>query len=78
MHIPLHLAILLYLFKKGSTPETLTELNEQFVIHTVYRHLEKQSHQPTSSLSKEIERITDLPENVLKFVQQLSKLAMSC
>ena len=34
-HVPLHLACLLYLFKEGNIPETLTELNEQFIIHTV-------------------------------------------
>ena len=40
-NVPLHLAILLYLFKQGSLPETLTEINESFIIHTIYRNLEK-------------------------------------
>ena len=35
-YIPLNLAILLYLFFQKDLPETLTEMNESFVIHTVY------------------------------------------
>ena len=72
MHVPL-----LYLFKQNSMPETLTELNEQFVIHTIFRHLEKQEHHSPLPLSKKVERITDLPEHILKIVKQLSQLAMS-
>ena len=76
MHVPFHLAVLLYLFKEGSMPETLTELNEQFVIHTIYRYLEK--HHLLSSLpfNKNIERIKDLPKPIIKSVDQLSKLAL--
>jgi len=73
-HVPLHLAVLLYLFKEDIMPETLTELSEQFVIHTIYRHLEKQCQLP--QLSK-IERIIDLPKPILTVVYQLSKLAFS-
>ena len=72
MHIPLHLAILLYLFKEDSMPETLTELNEQFVIHTIYRHLKKQ----LLPLPR-MEKISNLPESILKVINQLSKLAWS-
>jgi len=39
--IPLYLAILLFLFEMGSLPETLTEMNQSFVVHTIYRHLNK-------------------------------------
>ena len=42
IYVPLHLAILLYLFKQNALPETLTEMNEYFIIHTIYRHLRKQ------------------------------------
>ena len=35
-YIPLHLAILMYLFQQDSVPETLTEMNEYFIINTIY------------------------------------------
>ena len=34
--VPLHLAVLLYLFQQDSLPETLTEMNESFILHTIY------------------------------------------
>ena len=70
-YVPLHLAVLLYLFKQDSLPETLTEMNEYFIIHTIYRHLTKgrQFSYP------KIDKITDLPEPELTIVYQLSKLA---
>ena len=71
IYVPLHLTILLYLFKQGSLPETLTEMNELFVMHTIYRHLTKQRQ---LSYMK-IDKITDLPEPELTIVYQLSKLA---
>ena len=71
LYVPLHLAILLYLFKQDSLPETLTELNEYFIIHTIYRHLTKQRQ---LSFMK-IDKITDLPEPELTIVYRLSKLA---
>jgi len=73
MHVPLHLAVLLYLFKKDVMPETLTELNEQFIIHTIYRHLEKKEMQPPSNFDV---KISHLPHLILKIVIQLSQLAL--
>ena len=35
-YIPLHLAILMYLFQQDSLPETLTEMNEFFILNTIY------------------------------------------
>ena len=69
--IPLHLTILLFLFKEESLPETLTEMNEFFVTHTIYRHLNK----VTSSDKLVMTKLKDLPENIYKFVKKLSKLA---
>ena len=77
MHVPLNLALLLYLFKEDCMPETLTELNEQFIIHTIYRHLQKQCLKSSFLLNDKIEKIADLPKPVLKIVNQLAKLAMS-
>ena len=70
--VPLHLAILLYLFKQDRLPETLTEMNEYFIIHTIYRHLAKKLGK--NPLVK-INNITDLPNPELTIVSQLSKLA---
>ena len=72
MYIPLHLAILLYLLKQNMLPNTLTEMNEYFVVHTIYRHLKKSSK--GSSLIK-IKKITDLPNPEKTTVHQLSELA---
>lgn len=70
--VPLHLAILLYLFKLGSFPKTLTEMNESFIVHTVYRCLNKHEYNPCRTVSK----LADLPQRVLDFIQhRLSKLA---
>ena len=70
--VPLHLAILLYLFQQGSLPETLTEMNESFIIHTIYRHLKKRHEQtPTDKVDK----LAKVPKPVLDIVHKLSELA---
>ena len=71
IYVPLHLAILLYLFKQNALPESLTEMNEYFIIHTIYRHLRKQRQ--LSYLK--IEAITDLLEPEHTTLYQLAKLA---
>ena len=70
-YIPLNLAIVLYLFHQGNLPETLTEMNESFVIHTVYRHIEKAG----SSLTGCINHLKDMPENIIQILWKISKLA---
>ena len=70
IHVPFHLALLVYLFKENKLPETLTEMNEYFIIHTVYRHLKH-----VNRSKGEISKITDLPEPELTTVYNLSKLA---
>ena len=69
--VPLHLTILLYLFKQGSLPETLTEINESFIIHTIYRNLEKNN----ISIEGTVDRLKNLPKDVFEFVCDLSKVA---
>ena len=71
IYVPLHLAVLLYLFKQNSLPETLTEMNEYFIMHTIYRHLRKQRQ---LSYIK-IDKLINLPEPELTIVYQFSKLA---
>ena len=70
-YIPLNLAIVLYLFHQGNLPETLTEINESFVIHTVYRHIEKVG----SSLTGCINHLKDMPKNIIQILWKISKLA---
>ena len=69
--VPLHLAILLYLFRQGSLPETLTEMNESFILHTIYRHLEKHGQTPSGPVDK----LANVPKPVLDIVYKLSELA---
>ena len=71
IYVPLHLAILLYLFKQGSLPETLTEMNEYFIIHTIYRELARHGQ----SFGLEVKKLSHLPPGVLNTICQLSKLA---
>ena len=68
--VPLHLAILLYLFKQGSLPETLTEINESFIIHTIFRNLEKSN----ILVEGTIDKLKHLPKEVFNFVCKLSKV----
>ena len=70
--IPLHLAILMFLFQQGTLPETLTKLNELFVIHTIYRSLKKTHKQYMSNL---VQSLADLPEKYYNVICKLSKLA---
>ena len=69
--VPLHLAILLYLFQQGSLPETLTEMNESFILHTIYRHLKKHGQTPSGGVDK----LAKVPKPVLDIVYKLSELA---
>jgi len=70
--IPLHLAILLFLFQMDALPETLTEMNEFFIVHTIYRYMKK-----TISMDENVvvKKLTELPEDVYIFVCKLARLA---
>ena len=70
-YIPLNLAILLYLFCQGDLPETLTEMNESFIIHTIYRHKNKSA----SPLTGYIKNLKDIPQDIICIINKLSKLA---
>ena len=71
-YIPLYLAILLYLFKHGCLPKSLTEMNKFFIIHTVYRHLKKYE----INFSGVAVEMADLP--IFKnFLLKMSKLAFN-
>ena len=71
-YVPLHLAVLLYLFQQGGKlPETLTEMNESFIIHTVYRHLKR--HEPFSM--EVLNKLLDLPKPILNVIYKISQVA---
>ena len=73
VYVPLHLAVLLYLFKiQSKLPETLTEMNELFILHTIYRSLAKDE---LIADNEDIDSIEDLPKSVASIVKGLSKLA---
>ena len=69
--VPLHLAILLYLFQQGSLPETLTEMNESFILHTIYRHLKRHG----LTRCGPVDKLGKVPKQVLDIVYKLSELA---
>ena len=73
-YVPLHLAVLLYLFKEEKKlPETLTEMNLSFIIHTIYRHLRKNKRCPLGDMKE----LSDLPKTDFNVVCQLSRLAFN-
>ena len=67
-YVPLHLAILLYLFKQDCLPGTLTETNELFVLHTVYHHLKR-------DIPGAMTKIKHLPEFIYSIIVRLSEMA---
>ena len=77
VYVPLHLAILIYLFKiQSKLPETLTEMNESFILHTIYRSLTK-NELTSTDLVTVVVSLKDLPENITKVIKALSKLAFT-
>ena len=70
VYIPFHLTVLLFLFQQGNLPETLTEMNESFILHTVYRHMEKHDV-PTPCVVK----LDSFPKPIYDIINKLSKLA---
>ena len=73
VYVPLHLAVLLYLFKiQSKLPETLTEMNKLFILHTIYRSLAKDELIADDEV---IDSIEYLPKSVTSIVKGLSKLA---
>ena len=72
-YIPLHLAILMYLFQQDSLPEILTEMNEYFIINTIYRYLERHNLTPPGV----VKVLTDLPSSIVAFIYKLSQLAFT-
>ena len=75
VYVPLHLAVLLYLFKvQSNLPETLTEMNKSFIIHTVYRSLTK-NKLISSDVVSVVSDLEHLRKDVLEIINKLSKIA---
>ena len=72
-YIPLHLTILMFLFKQDSLPETLTEMNKSFIIHIIFRYLGRNKNE--INRPDEVNDLADLPTNIFNFVNKLSQLA---
>ena len=70
-YIPLYLAILMYLFQQDSLPEALTEMNEYFIINTIYRYMERKKLSPPGV----VKTLKDFPLNIVKYIYKLSHLA---
>ena len=73
--IPLNLAVLVHLvLNDTSLPETLTQLNEKFILHIIYRHIKKHNVQQLSPLTK----LSDIEDPQHKnFICSLAKLAFN-
>ena len=70
-YVPLNLVVLLYLFKEGIPfPNNSTELYNQFICHTINRHLIQHGY------PNNITKFTDLREPFNIIIQQLSKLLL--
>ena len=72
VYIPFQLSVLLFLFQQRSLPKTLTEMNELFILHTVYRHMEKHNL-PSSCIVK----LDDLPKFAYDILYKLSNIAFN-
>ena len=70
-YVPLHLAMVIFLLKRSNLPETLTKMNEMFILQTIHRNLQQRNKQ-YKKLS--LNRFDDLPSEVLNIIL-LSKLA---
>ena len=71
-YTPLHLAIVVFLLKHTSLPQTLTRVNELFILHTIWRSLQQQSKRYKKL---RFSQLVDLPSEVLGMLLRLSKLA---
>ena len=68
--------MLLYLLKEQSKlPETLTEMNKCFILHTIYRSLRKSGLYSSSDINTAVYSLENLPRHVNRIVVQLSELA---
>ena len=65
--------MLVFLFKQAKMclPRTLTGVIEKFILYTIYLHLKLKK----SAVPSKLQKIQDLPKEVLEIICQLSKIA---
>ena len=71
-YIPLHLAMVIFLLRHANLPDTLTRINELFILRTIHHNLRERSKE-YKKLS--LNKLDDLPREVYDIVFSLSKLA---
>ena len=71
-YIPLNMAIIVYLCLLGSLPPTATKMYENFILHTICRHLKRVGTIPKDTSVTQIEQ---LPPSICAVLQQLQKVA---
>lgn len=71
-YIPFNMRVLLYLFNLGYLPNNSTELYNDFICHTICRHLAKSGY----DLDDTITELANFPEPCNKVVKQLTKLSL--
>ena len=71
-YIPLHLAMVIFLLTQASLPDTLTRINELFILRTIQRNLQERSKE---YIKLSLNKLDDLPREVYDIVFSLSKLA---
>ena len=64
--------MVIFLLKRSNLPETLTRMNELFILQTIHRNLQQRNKQYKKS---SLNRFDDLPSEVLNIILLLSKLA---
>jgi len=71
---PCYLAMILWMFKQGDLPHTLTGLCEAFILSVIRHHLKK-LEQP--SLSIVVKQLRNLPEPLLSVIKNIAHLAFT-
>ena len=71
---PCFLAVVLWMFRQGDLPQSLTGLCEAFVLSTICHNLKNCEQQ---SLGSAVKRLSDMPEPVLSVVKKIGYLAFS-
>ena len=71
-YIPLHLAMVIFLLRHNCLPDTLTRINELFILRTIQRNLQERSKE---YIKLSLNKLDDLPHEIYDIVFSLSNLA---
>ena len=73
-YIPLNMAIMAYLCLVGPLPSTSTEMYQNFILHIVCRHLQREKQ---VSVDSSINKIEQFPSEVIAALHQLAAVAFN-